>query len=68
MTEEDGPEYWMARAWERRFALTTVYANDPITDEDIADDEEYRLRPGEVIGFLLAHDCEFVEGPYPPTS
>lgn len=64
VTEEDGPEYWMARAWERRFALTTVYAYDPITDEDIADDEEYRLRPGEVIGFLLAHDCEFIEGPY----
>jgi hypothetical protein len=63
MTEEDGPEYWMARAWIRRFALTSVYANDPI--EDIEDDEEYRLRPGEVIGFLLAHDCEFIEGPYP---
>ena len=65
LTEEDGPEYWMARAWMRRFALTTVYADDPITDEDIQDDEEYRLRPGEVIGFLLAHECEFVEGPYP---
>jgi hypothetical protein len=64
LTEEDGPEYWMARAWMHRFALTTIYANDPITDEDIEDDEEYRLRPGEVIGFLLAHDCEFVEGPY----
>ena len=66
LTEEDRglPEYWMARAWMRRFALTSVYANDPITDEDIADDEEYRLRPGEVIGFLLAHDCEFIEGPY----
>jgi hypothetical protein len=65
LTEDDGPEYWMARAWIHRFALTTVYANDPITDEDINDDEEYRLRPGEVIGFLLAHDCEFIEGPYP---
>jgi hypothetical protein len=65
MTEEDGPEYWMARAWIHRFALTTVYANDPITDDDIEDDEEYRLRPGEVISFLLAHDCEFIEGPYP---
>jgi hypothetical protein len=67
LTEEDKrlPEYWMARQWIHRFALTTVYANDPITDEDIEDDEEYRLRPGEVIGFLLAHDCEFIEGPYP---
>jgi hypothetical protein len=55
----------MARQWIRRFALTTVYANDPITDEDIQDDEEYRLRPGEVISFLLAHDCEFIDGPYP---
>jgi hypothetical protein len=67
LTEDDQehPEYWMANTWIRRFALTPVYADDPITDEDIADDEEYRLHPGEVIGFLLAHDCEFVEGPYP---
>jgi hypothetical protein len=67
LTEDDQehPEYWMANTWIRRFALTPVYADDPITDEDIADDVEYRLRPGEVIGFLLAHDCEFVEGPYP---
>ena len=37
MTEDDRgcSEYWMARAWIRRFALTSVYANDPITDEDI---------------------------------
>jgi hypothetical protein len=67
LTEDDTEhhEYWMAKAWVRRFALTPVYADDPITDEDIADDEEYRLRPGEVIAFLLAHDCEFIEGPYP---
>jgi hypothetical protein len=63
LTEDDAecPEYWLAKAWIRRFALTPVYADDPITDEN----EEYQLRPGEVISFLLAHDCEFVEGPYP---
>jgi hypothetical protein len=65
LTEDDAeyPEYWMAKTWIRRFALTPVYADDPITDEE--EDEEYQLRPGEVISFLLAHDCEFVEGPYP---
>jgi hypothetical protein len=63
MTEQDSDlrEYWMARNWIHRFALTSVYADDPITE----DDEEYRLRPGEVIAFLLAHDCEFIEGPSP---
>jgi hypothetical protein len=67
LNEEDTGhrEYWMARYWIRRFALTPVYADDPITDDDIQDDKEYRLRPGEVISFLLAHDCEFIEGPYP---
>jgi hypothetical protein len=64
LTEDDVEysEYWMAKGWIRRFALTPVYADDPIADED--DDEECQLGPGEVIGFLLAHDCEFVEGPY----
>jgi hypothetical protein len=63
LTDEDceNPEYWLAKGWMRRFALTPVYADDPITDDD---EEEYQLRPGEVITFLLAHDCEFVEGPY----
>jgi len=65
--DKDLGVYWALKGWNRRLQLAPVYADDPVTLGDLADEVFYaeELKPGEVIAFVVANEEELpVIGPY----